>query len=161
MTQQYLAPESEIMGVVLVDLEYPWPGRNSNIRRDLFPGKMVYFFYERPEIADNNIVPANIVSFGTLPLTEFDIQSIRDTTRCNNETIVGFRFDNLIACDAHNQYIQFIPGNCILRHSCHDVQLPAGEVVFNNVPHNFDLEVNLFRLQRAVLIGASYLPTNG
>jgi hypothetical protein len=163
IAQQYLASDSDILGFVLIDLEYPWPGRNNDVERDLVPGKMVYYFYERPEIEQNNIIPRTIVSFGTSPLNELDIQLICGITGCRNETIVGFRYDNLIPCDDHNEYIQFIPGNCLLRHNCHDAQVLVGEVVFplNSVPQNFDMVINLYRIQYAVCMGATLLPING
>jgi hypothetical protein len=173
MVQQYLAPESEVFGVVLIDLEHPWPTNKNlpNTRRDFLPGKMVYYFYEKPESGKNqNIIPRNVVSFGTAPLNEFDIRLICETTGCLNTRVVGFRCDNNnnnenknnIACDIHNQQIQCIPANCVLRHSKLDAQIELGEAVFllKNVPRHFDMEVNLYQLQCAVLIGASYLKTN-
>ena len=142
-------------GVILVDIQYPWPMPAKGALRSTAPGYLVYYLYVR-----GNVVPTRVVSFGTAPLTAADMNNITRITGCAAEIIQGYvhNVPNTECTEAHRaQYDQSISGRVILRANDNDdtalvkgVQIPLDDPVLN-------MNFNLFDLQRRIVSATNNL----
>jgi hypothetical protein len=117
-------------------------------------GKAVYFYYERDPHAAN-IIPIVVKSFGMIPLNSHDITEIVETVGCTRENVTGYTEEGGAMCDDDHmaEYTVHIPGRVLLAGDEHDPFAVPVDILNANIPY-FDMEIDLFRLQSRIGVGA-------
>jgi hypothetical protein len=147
-----------ILAVILIYIPYPWPVDGSG--RLLSEGKLVYVYYEKDHAVEGQgAIPTVVKSFGNTPLDEHDVVSIAATLNVSQGIITGYKHDNLVPCDGDNAgYIERIPGRIVLNTIPNEnaITLPGRRSFsIESLPQEFDLSINLRRLQEDILDAVS------
>jgi hypothetical protein len=161
LAQSYLSPDSDISAVILVDLQFPWP-RGANGRVTLH-GTMTFFYYERQNAehhAGNNIAPIEVISFGTAPLFQDDVDRIQEIVGCAPGVVRGHGVNGGPPCDGENPgFVVNIPGSVLLNTHPNDVAITIGGQVYQvaDVPQQYDMQIDLFELQGSAMDGLALM----
>jgi hypothetical protein len=128
--QLYLTPESDICGVILIDLQNSRPRDNDG--RFTLEGPMVYYYYERQRNGNDFISPTEVVSFGT----------------------IWCRWGGP-PCDVVNLgFIVNVPGRVLLNTNPEDEAIAIRGQVYQSaeVPQEYDMQIYLNKLEQKILL---------